>query len=255
MSGGGEHAVVAPLVESRVDEGSAALEQRMHALGYLFFPGLLLPRDVLRLRDVVLAYAERSGWLDPAVPTASATHVPGLGMGAYDDPRWIELLQDVLPHEAFRSLRAYPSLLCAVACALGGTIEPGIGDICRVVSADDPAHTTPPHQDAQYVRGDGAELATAWLPLNNPCPLALGPLAILPGSHVAGLRPHHGEGLGAQGCSVPGDAVWHASDLECGDVLVFGGLTVHRALPNRSPRTLRLSAELRFRRSKVLASP
>jgi ectoine hydroxylase-related dioxygenase (phytanoyl-CoA dioxygenase family) len=47
---------------------------------------------------------------------------------------------------------------------------------------------------------------------------------------------------------VPDDAVWLASDLAPGDVLLFSGLTVHRALPHRSGRRLRISADFRFRR-------
>ncbi len=52
---------------------------------------------------------------------------------------------------------------------------------------------------------------------------------------------------GATRVDVADDADWAASDLEPGDVILFGWLTVHRALPNVSGRALRLSATCRYR--------
>lgn len=234
------------LDRSRIDEPMPDLVARFTESGYLFFRELLPVRDVLDLRDVVLRTAERLGWLDPSAPLASATPVRDLKMGAYDDPRWIELLRDVVVDETFHRLRTHPLVLRAVSPALEGARPVSEhGDICRVVSDSDPERTTRAHQDRFYIKGEGL-LATAWLPLGM-CPRELGPLAILPRSHHDGLRPHLGEGMGRQGCAFDDDATWHASDLECGDVLVFGGLTVHGALPNRTPRKLRLSVDYRFR--------
>jgi len=135
-----------------------------------------------------------------------------------------------------------------------GRIKPGrvedqlhVGDVCRLVSPGALDLTTPPHQDAAYLK-DADLVWTAWMALG-ACPVALGPLALLPGSHAGGLRPHAPvvAGGGVVGTDVPDDAPWHAGDLAPGDVLLFSALTVHRALPNVTADQLRVSVDYRYR--------
>jgi ectoine hydroxylase-related dioxygenase (phytanoyl-CoA dioxygenase family) len=196
------------------------------------------------LRAVALAAAEELGWLDPGAPRSAAVAVSGISLGAYDDPRWVEFLSLVMSHPAFFALQRDARMLATLEALMGGAVRPSVGDICRVVSGDDERHTTVAHQDRFYVKGDGP-LWTVWLPLGE-CPLSLGPLAVLPGSHEAGLLPHAGETEWRRAIAVPDDASWAASDLHVGDALFFSGLTVHRALPHRGGRRLRLSADYRF---------
>jgi ectoine hydroxylase-related dioxygenase (phytanoyl-CoA dioxygenase family) len=101
-----------------------------------------------------------------------------------------------------------------------------------------------PHQDGHYVR-TGTELWTAWIPLGD-CPVELGPLAALPGSHHGGLREHSGNGIFQGGVTVPEDAVWHTTDFECGDVLLLTKHTLHCSLPNVSDGRLRISGDFRY---------
>jgi ectoine hydroxylase-related dioxygenase (phytanoyl-CoA dioxygenase family) len=42
--------------------------------------------------------------------------------------------------------------------------------------------------------------------------------------------------------------VWRAEDFVAGDVLLFHSLTMHKALPNRTRRELRLSIDNRYQR-------
>jgi hypothetical protein len=234
-----------------LDEPREALTARAQTFGYLYFPAAVPLADVLELRNFVLACAADLGWLDERAPFCAGRGVQGLGMGAYDDPRWVALLQRVLVSPLFDRLRRCDAIRFAASIALGGEAAATQGDICRVVSGDDPAHTTPPHQDAHYI-GTCTSLVTAWLPLGQ-CPMELGALAVLPGSHRAGLRPHGAATAGAAGCEVPAGAAWHTTDFDCGDVLVFDGRTVHRALPHRLGQKLRLSVDYRFtRRDDVL---
>jgi len=241
--------VVAPLCESSMlldDPG--ALARHAQDEGYLFFRGLV-PRAVVHaLRDVALAAAEHLGWLDRDAPRAAGMGVPGLALGADDDPRWMRFLTIVLPHPAFAALRDEPALRRMVEVMLGGPADGSAGDVCRVVSGDDPDHTTPPHQERRYVHGDGW-LWTAWLPLDE-CPLSLGPLAILPRSHRGGLLSHAADHGRHPSVHVPGEAIWLASDLAPGDALFHSGLTVHRALPHHGGQHLRLSADFRFQRHR-----
>ena len=221
------------------------LRARAERYGYLFCPGLLSPRAVHELRDAALGLARDFGWLDPEEPWRSGRAVPGIALGAYDDPRWIEFLRVMLSHPSFMALRAEPRLLGMLGTVLGGAPESDAGDLLRIVSADRPEHTTVAHQDRFYLPGTSLRW-TAWMPLGD-CPVALGPLAVWAASHAHGLRPHQGPRNWQQAAHVPSRAVWAAQDLAAGDVLLFSWLTVHRALPNQMSRTLRLSATYRYR--------
>jgi ectoine hydroxylase-related dioxygenase (phytanoyl-CoA dioxygenase family) len=114
---------------------------------------------------------------------------------------------------------------------------------CRVVSPR-PELAARPHQDAHYVRTLG-EFVTVWVPLGD-CSISLGPLAVWPGSHRRGLRPHHGVGIVDGGVDLDEEAVWHSADFSCGDALVLTRHAIHSSLPNTSDHTLRLSVDLRY---------
>ncbi len=228
--------IMAPLVAAAAER--AARRAQAQADGYLYRPQLVPAADLLPLRAAIDDALVRRGWV---VDGASD---PALGLGAWDDPRWVDFLAEILPSAACRALALHPALLAAVG-ELVDEPQPYVGDVVRLVSPGAPA--TPPHQDAAYVARPEA-VWTAWLPLG-PCPRALGPLAISPGSHAAGLRPHAQvvAGAAAVGTDVPDDAPWHAADLAAGDVILFSAFAVHRALPNRTARQLRVSIDLRYR--------
>jgi hypothetical protein len=108
------------------------------------------------------------------------------------------------------------------------------------------AFKTPPHQD--YIHIQGAEATyTAWFPLGD-CPADLGGLAVLAGSHRAGVLPvSPAPGAGGVGVETEDLALsWVTGDFLLGDVLLFHSHTVHRALDNRSPDRLRLSVDFRY---------
>jgi Phytanoyl-CoA dioxygenase (PhyH) len=235
---------VAPLVETRPRSGDPdALRHEADQQGYLFLRGLLLPDDVLALRARVLEACREIGWLDEAAPAADGVVRRGARLGAYDDA-WTDLQCRVLPSPEFARLREHPAVIGILADIYRGEVVSGRGDTCRVFSPGCPELTTLPHQDHHYVRGDPA-LWTVWVPLGD-CPRALGGLAVLPASHRTGLWPHAEEGSGRQGVDVGPDVVWAGADYRCGDVLMFNGLTVHRALENRTVDRLRISADFRY---------
>lgn len=214
---------------------------RAEADGFLYLPGLLPAARLASLRALVDDALARRGWL---VDGASD---PALGLGRWDDPRWVELLAEILPSSAFRELARAPELLDALGAVLDGDPEPDVGDVCRVVSPGAVELATPPHQDAAYLN-DPDGVWTAWIALG-PCPRALGPLALLPGSHRGGVRPHAPVVAGghAVGTDVPADAPWVSGDLGAGDVILFSSRTIHRALPNTTRATLRVSVDYRYR--------
>lgn len=228
-----------PLVAAPADAaGRRALADRD---GYLYVPGLLDAGTLAPLRAVVDAALAGRGW-----QRDGATD-PALGLGRWDDARWIGFLGEVLPSAPYRALAAAPALIGVLRDILGAEPEPHVGDVCRLVSPRAPALTTPPHQDAAYL-ADAADVWTAWLALG-PCPRSLGPIAVWPGSHRLGLRGHAPviSGGGVVGTDVPDDVAWAAGDLAAGDVVLFSALTVHCALDNVTADRLRVSADYRYR--------
>ncbi len=213
--------------------------------GFLFVRGLVAPALVAALRARVLDFAGRIGWLDPAAPVARARAAPGRRVGYYQDPDWVELQVEVQTaaemwalgdcvaiHRVLRAVEGHASYL-----------NLSTANTCRVFSPH-PDMATQPHQDAHYVRMLG-EFWTVWIPLGD-CPHALGPLALLAGSHRGGLREHAGAGIVDGGVAVAPDAVWSTIDFRSGDAVLFRPHTLHCSLPNRSGDTLRLSADFRY---------
>jgi hypothetical protein len=213
--------------------------------GFLFFRGLIPGERVLRLRQVVLDYASEAAWLDASQPLDLARALPDKRVGYYQDPDWIQLQVRVQMSSEFWDVGDYIEIhrVLHAAAARSSFLYLSTANTCRVFSphAD---MATQPHQDAHYVRGI-EQFWTAWIPLGD-CPLELGPLAVLPGSHLDGLRPHAGQGIVEGGVDVPAGAVWRSSDFRCGDVLLFSNFTLHRSLANRSGDRLRLSADFRY---------
>ncbi len=228
---------VTPFVAAATE--AAALCRRAHEDGFVYLPRLLPEDRLSRLRTVVDAALTARGWV------VNGRTDPALRLGGWDDERWVAFLGDVLPTDAYRRLAAAPEILAVVRHILGAEPRFHVGDVCRLVSPGAFDLTTPPHQDAAYV-AEPTEVWTAWIPIG-PCPLALGPLALLAGSHTGGLRQHAPVTNGSGGIAVPDDAPWRSLDLEAGDVIVFSALTVHRALPNVTADQLRVSVDYRYR--------
>ncbi len=196
---------------------------------------------VAALRRVVLETREAQAWLadvgaDPPVARPGARL---LGHG-FDDPTWIALQQAVQPTDAFTRLRT--GLVPLVALAAGTPVRPLLADILRVVLPHALELTTPPHQDSHYLPLPG--LWNAWCPLTT-CPLALGTIAVWPGSHRDGTRVHVPAVNGHPGVPVP-EVPPAASPLQPGDVVLFSGLTVHGALPNVTRDRVRFSVDYRY---------
>lgn len=218
----------------------AELRARAAADGYLFVRDALPRAPLAALRRRIVAACAARGWV------AGARSEAALRLGGASDARTVDLLQEVLATPQYRAVAARPEVARLLRTLWDDEPVPGVGDLCRVVSPGAADLATPPHQDAAWVRGDG--VWTAWLPLGS-CPLDLGPLAVLPGSHRRGVLPHDAERVLAP----LDDATWAASALRTGDVVLFAATTIHRALPNRTAHRLRLSADFRFRPRRLAA--
>ncbi len=223
----------------------AALTLALQRHGTAILRGLLPAAPLVALREVVVDFARRAGWVqglerDQLVAVAGAR----LAGSGYDDPRWVQLQQHVLPHPAFHAVRGHPRIDQLLSIAFDGVPFLGQqGDICRLLLPGAPDLSTRPHQDRFYIAGD-TPLWTVWCPLVDSPP-EVGSLQLWPGSHRLGLLPHAGP-AGAAGVESPTDITPIAPHLTPGDAVIFSALTVHGSTPNLTGHLARVSVDYRF---------
>jgi hypothetical protein len=233
-----------PVVDSMAIRGDAARLRRVAKhQGYLFFRGLIDPEAIAELRRQVLAICQQLEWLAEGAPLQDGMARPDMRLDPHDE-RWVSFQCQVFVLADFIALGEHPAILDILERLFHGPVLTGRGHTCRLVSPWSQDLTTPPHQDHFYVRGT-TRLWTVWIPLGD-CPVPLGGLAALPGSHRQGLLPHQGDGAGRPGVAVPEDMIWATADYAAGDVLMFNSVTLHRACPNMTANRLRLSVDYRY---------
>ena len=90
-------------------------------------------------------------------------------------------------------------------------------------------------------------MAGIWVALHDVT-REMGRVKVLAGSHKRGVRPVFStQGVGGVQCEIyPDETVWHVSDCEQGDVLIFHSCAVHKAEPNTTKNAVRLSIDTRF---------
>ena len=208
-----------------------ALRARMAQDGYLFFRGVG-PKDKIRAaRRDVLALCERAGWCD------ADGRWTGVGPYTEGDREYMAVYKDVIKLPSFLAVPEDAAMLGVVGKILDAPPLLHRLRIGRITFPNNVQQTTAAHQDHWYIRGT-EQTYTIWTPLGD-CPIALGGLAVLPGSHRHGFIEHRlhaerkyaGHGLGDDQLP-PESGQWVAGDFELGDFLVFHSLTVHKALPH-----------------------
>lgn len=223
-----------------------ALRERMDEDGYLYFRGLLDRERVLALRSEMLAVLAEHGWIAKGKRLDQARAVSTAFREG--DEEYFLAYDAVQKLESFHSLAHEESIVSVMGAVLGEGAFPHPLKVARLVFPSNPMVTTPPHQD--FLNNQGTpSLTAAWIPAGD-CPMRQGTLAILEGSHRAGVLPiEFHMGPGNRQAVVPPELVrsqtWVTNDMEAGDVLIFGALTVHASLHNAT-RNLRLSIDFRY---------
>jgi hypothetical protein len=238
-------AAVRPLAEATaLLDDPPSLQRAIERDGYLFLRRLVPCECVGRLRRLILEHAQSVSWLDPSAPIEQARVRGGVRVGDYQAPDWMALQARAQTSAELWDVGDALAVHRVLTAAFGRPSFLFLGmNTCRVVSPH-PELAARPHQDAHYVRMPG-DFVTVWVPLGD-CPMSLGPLAVWPGSHQRGLRPHHGVGIVDGGVDLDEEGVWHTADFSIGDALVLSRHVIHRSLPNASAHTLRVSVDLRY---------
>ena len=226
-------------------EDAQTLRERMRRDGYLFFRGLISVPQIGETRSAILNACASEGWLLAGSSPEEGIAAPGAAH-TEPEPGYMTVYDQVLRGEAFSTLAHDPRLMTVLRSLFAEEPLPHARNIARIIFPQNTLHTTPAHQDYLHIQGT-EETYTAWIPLGD-CPLELGSLIVMPGSHRAGVCSAH-RSYGAGGVGIDTDALsypWTGSDFKAGDVVLFHSLTVHKALPNLSPDRLRLSVDFRY---------
>ena len=222
------------------------LRYRISEEGYLFFKRLQDPDKLWALRREMLTTLQAGGWLvagtDPMDGIADISRQCTEGDSEYTD-----VYHEVYKLEAFHRSGHWHEIVGMVERIVGRAVLPHPQKIARLWFPKYTAHTTPIHQDFVHFQGN-FQTYTCWAPVGN-CPIELGGLAVLPGSHKVDRVMEHHFSLGAGSLCVNEDELsgeWHSTDYEIGDTLIFPALTVHKALPNLTEDRLRVSLDNRY---------
>ena len=223
-------------------EADNALRERLDRDGYL-----LLKRGVAREQCNALL-DELLSVLHPHIGFDAAAGKPILrGEPFYEtDPTWDEVYPKVQKLEAFHRFFHRPEMLDLMARLAGKPAWVYPIKMARIATPRMLGYETPPHQDA-YSHHAGPTMAGIWVALHD-VDSSMGRVKVLPGSHKGGVRDvFQAQGVGGVQCEIyDHETLWHVSDFEQGDVLIFNSAMVHKAEPNTSDSKVRLSVDTRF---------
>ena len=232
---------------------SEELRRRLAEEGYVFFKRLQSPDKLRQLRLEMATELQKGGWLVAGTDPLDGIADPAMAC-TEGDLGYTDVYHEAYKLESFHRIAHEPEILDMIERIAGRPAMPHPHKVARIWFPQFTEHTTPIHQDFVHFQGN-FETYTAWAPVGD-CPIELGALAVLPGSHkVNGVLDHHFS-LGAGSlCLNPSEYVeehpvlevpWHTTNYEIGDTLIFPALTIHKALDNVTEDRMRISLDNRY---------
>jgi len=231
-----------PFVVSHLDEGATRLRARFQELGYLFFKRYVAGSACNSLLDALVAQTGGRVSRDPASGLPALRGCPFVE----SDPDWDEVYPRIQALEEFHSFFHSEHMLDLMRLVSGTEVFVYPMKMARISTPGKVGYETPPHQDA-YSHHAGPTMAGIWVALHG-ISAAMGRVKVLPGSHKGGVRKvFTAAGVGGVQCEIyPEETTWHVADSDQGDVLIFHSATVHKAEPNVTADTVRMSVDTRF---------
>jgi hypothetical protein len=224
----------------------AELRRRIEEEGYLFIKGLQDKDKLMSLRKDMLTVMMAGGWLvegtDPVDGIADVSKRCTEG-----DIEYTDVYRVIQSLESFHESGHWPEVVSMIEKIVDGPVLPHPQKIARLWFPKYTDHTTPIHQDFVHFQGS-FDTYTCWAPVGD-CPMELGSLALIPGSHKVDKVVDHHFSLGAGALAIHTEDLsgeWLSNDFEIGDSLIFHSLTVHQALPNVTEDRMRVSLDNRY---------
>ena len=233
---------VTPFRESFATESPIELRRKFSEDGYLFLKGAIDPSLCTSLLKIMIAVVK--GELE--MPEGSWSPVLVGDPFVETDKTWDRIYPKLQSLEAFHQFFHTSDVLTLMSRILDADPFVYPMKMARIATPRKSGFETPPHQDA-YSHHAGPTMAGIWVALHD-VDETMGRLAILDRSHLKGVREVvHSPGVGGVQCKIfSEEKLWHVSNVECGDVILFSSQTVHRAEPNTSENRVRVSVDTRF---------
>ena len=230
-----------PYITSHSHEDTRVLRERFNQWGYLYFKRYIPNAGCERLLDAVLE--QSAPYIRRAAPAPPYLE----GEPFFEtDPVWDEIYPRIQSLEAFHTFFHQRHILNLMEIVTDAPAFVYPMKMARISTPKKIGYETPPHQDA-HSHHAGPTMAGFWVSLHDVTK-EMGRLKVLPKSHTRGVRPVFStQGVGGVQCEIYQDeTTWHVSDVEAGDVLIFHSCTVHKAEPNTTSDTVRISVDTRF---------
>ncbi|MDZ4819005.1 MAG: phytanoyl-CoA dioxygenase family protein [Planctomycetota bacterium] len=240
-----------------IADDSSALRARLALDGYLFFKGLGPMEKLLAARRDVTHLLADAGWIDRTDTMAAKWN--GAGPYTEGEQPYMDVYRKIVHLPSFLAVPeddAFKQLMIRIVDGEAMLHRLRIG---RITFPSNTGQTTAAHQDFHYIRGT-PETYTVWQPLGD-CPIDLGPLTVLAGSHKQGFIEHREDkskkyaSMGLEEEQLPPAGSWLCNAFELGDFVLFHSQTIHKALPNITKDRLRLSTDNRYQRKGDVISP
>ena len=233
-------------VSNDASDDAEELRRRIAEDGYLFFRKLQDPDQLHELRLEMLAVIRDGGWLQAGTDLADG--IADLSKRcAEGDIAYADVYHEVYKLESFHRAGHWPEVLKKMEQITGGPVLPHPQKIARLWFPQYTEHTTPAHQDFVHFQGS-YDTYTCWTPVGD-CPIELGGLAVVPGSHKQNAVLEHHFSLGAGSLAVDTEqqaGPWATTNYEIGDSLIFHSLLLPQALPTATADRLRVSPDNRY---------
>lgn len=230
---------------------SAYLKEEMDSKGYLLIRGVFPHQALNPLLSEITQVLCEAGWLLP--DHNPIERIADISAACGDpDPSFKRTYEKIFNLESFHALAHHPALKQVMRMLVGEQLLIHPKPIGRLIFPRCERLVVHAHQDYRFMDGD-PECFTAWIPLHD-CPINLGPLQVLEGSHHFGSQGHDQANIPAipEGKALGED--WVGGQINAGDVLIFHSLTVHAASPNLSNQ-LRISLDCRFQNYERVFNP
>lgn len=233
------------------------LWHRLRRDGYLFLRGALDRERVLAFRRYYFETLAAVGLIrkgsDPVDGFAAEWDVP---RGALRQL----LFGDIVAGNVYAQFCAQPAIRDWYAWFFGGETFLHRRKIIRHTRPGENGigTATQAHYDLLYIREGTDRVLTSWIPLGD-CPIALGGLIYLEGSHhrmraeetsAAVKRPAAWMTPDLPGLADKHDNRWLIADYAAGDVMIHSAYMIHAALDNvDTAGRMRLSTDIRYQRA------
>lgn len=230
-----------PYIASHAGEQPQVLRERFAQWGYLLFRQYVPLVQCERLLDLLVHAAH------PYVRRETQQSPRLYGEPFFEtDPAWDEIYPRIQALEDFHGFFHQRHILDLMERVTGTEAFVYPMKMARISTPGRIGYETPPHQDA-HSHHAGPTMAGIWVALHDVT-AEMGRVKVLPRSHERGVRPvFRTQGVGGVQCEIyPDETTWHVSDFNAGDVLIFHSRTVHKAEPNTTADTVRISIDTRF---------